>query len=406
MSIASAGTSPAAEGGAARYVIEGALFGAFVAVLCLLQNRFASTAYDNYTLLADAFLHGHFWVDIPGTYIDAQAYNGRYYMIEAPFPALLMMPLVATLGHAANQTFLAVGLCALAAGVAWETCRHLGLGFARTLFLAAFFVWGTDLAWCALYGDVWFVAHVATVAFTMLALREIVGRRRGWLVALWAAAACESRFSLVLAVPVYAAMLYALDADPRRRLRNLATFASVFVPVAVSHVAYNIARWGGPRDIGYTLWYHEDPIGETSGSPFRLSYVPDELYSFFLRAPKFYAQYPYVAVDRYGLSLPFTSPALVFAFFAGRPRRIVAALWLAVALVAIPSVAYYANGTSQFGMRHALDFEPFLFVLMVLAARRAFGWPIIVAIVYSISTGFWGIWFWDHYLRSLAKGSW
>ena len=387
------------------YWLEGLAFGAFVAVTCLLQNHFASTVYDNYSILARAFLQGHVWVSIPGAYIDAQAFGGRYYMIEAPFPGILMMPFVAAFGYAANQTFLAVALAGLAAAVAWDICRTLGLSRGRTALLAIFFVWGTDLAWCALYGDVWFLAHVASVAFTLLALREVIGARRGWLVALFAAAAFESRFSLVLAVPAYAALLLALD-EPRTRVRNALAFAGVLVPVACAHVGYNFARWGVPSDIGYTLWYHHDDIGQPTGSPFRLGYVPDELYSFFVRAPAFYDRFPYVAVDRYGLSLPFTSPALALAFFADRPRRTVAALWVATLLVAAPSILYYANGTSQFGMRHALDFEPFLFLLMAYAARKSFSWLAVVAIVYSVAVGFWGIWFWDHYIRLLAKGSW
>ncbi len=73
--------------------------------------------------------------------------------------------------------------------------------------------------------------------------------------------------------------------------------------------------------------------------------------------------------------------------------------WLAAALVAVPSFLYYVNGYAQFGMRHALDFEPFLFVLMALAVRD--GLPVLgyVAIVWSALTGLWGTWYWNAFYR-------
>ena len=51
-------------------------------------------------------------------------------------------------------------------------------------------------------------------------------------------------------------------------------------------------------------------------------------------------------------------------------------------------------------MRHALDFEPFLLVLMGLAARRSFPWFVEILYVYSIAVGMWGIWFWRTFFRS------
>jgi hypothetical protein len=166
-------------------------------------------------------------------------------------------------------------------------------------------------------------------------------------------------------------------------------------------VWYNEARWGQPYDIGYTAWYHQDQVGEPTGSPFRLEYVPNQLYSFFVRFPDVVAQAPYLIPTNNGIALTWTSPALLLALFARRPRNAVIALWAATFLVFLPNVAYYVNGFAQFGMRHALDFEPFLFVLMLLAAKD--GWrPIWTALCgWSMLAGAWGIWFWKTYNRPL-----
>ena len=78
----------------------------------------------------------------------------------------------------------------------------------------------------------------------------------------------------------------------------------------------------------------------------------------------------------------------------------VVALWLATAFVAAPDFLYYLNGWYQFGMRHALDFMPFLFVLMALAVRAKMpAWGMILC-VYSAIAGAWGVWWWNVYMRT------
>jgi len=376
-----------------------------VAALLLLLNHAIATLYDNHVYLADAFLHGHVWVHVPGPYIDALPYAGRSYIIEGPLPALAMLPAVAVWGLATNQTLFAALAGGVAVAAGWDICRRLGVSRGPALFLCAFLLLGTDLAWCALYADVWFIAHVFAVAGTLLALRELLGKKRAWLVALFAAGAVESRFSLALAVPVYAAWLY-LETSPERRGRCLASFAFTLFPVALAWVWYNELRWHVPYDIGYTEWYHADQIGEPTGSPFQAKYLPMELHSFFVNGPTFSRTFPYATLTVYGQALTWTSPALVYAFFARRPRALVCAMWAAALLTAFPSLVYYANGTSQFGMRHALDFEPFLFVLMALAARA--GLPLLAraALAYSVAFGVYGLWFWNAFLRKLSHGSW
>ena len=368
-----------------------------------LVSHLRPSPYDNYVLLAQAFLHGHAWIDWPGAYIDALGYGGRYYVIEAPLPAVLLLPAVALFGTSANQTLLAAALCAIAVGAAWNLGERFGLSPLKNAWICAFLLAGTDLLWCAMLGDVWFVAHVAAACFTLLALAECFGRRRGWLVALWAACAFESRFSLIVIVPVYLYLLLQdADAPPvldARRRGVLLGFAAVLIPVAVLWVWYNRARWGTWNDVGYTLWYHQDQAGFPTGSPFRLEYLPYQLQSFFIQWPTWLGAFPFFRPEYSGVALTWTSPALVLALLARTPARWVAALWAAALLAAAPNFLYYVNGFAQFGMRHALDFEPFLVALMMLAVRVRFpGWGYALA-AYSVAVGFWGCWYWNAFVR-------
>jgi hypothetical protein len=276
------------------------------------------------------------------------------------------------------------------------------------LWLVVFFLAGTDLLWCSMLGDVWFLAQTSAVAFTLLALCELAGKRRGWLVALWIALALGSRFTLVMALPVLLWWVWDgfAQRDPRpasERLPNAAGFVAALVPFFVLWVAYNMARWHVPWDAGHTIFYHQDPfMGSKTGSPFGLGNLSTELYSFFVVPPVFHPAFPYVEPAAFGTALWFTSPALVLAFFAREPRRLVVTLWIATLLVAGPSLLYYANGGSQFGMRHALDFAPFVLALMGLATRTDLGvvWRVAqVLIVWSAAVGVYGCWYWNTYLR-------
>jgi hypothetical protein len=81
----------------------------------------------------------------------------------------------------------------------------------------------------------------------------------------------------------------------------------------------------------------------------------------------------------------------------------ICAMWIATLLTAAPNFVYYVNGYAQFGMRHALDFEPYLFVLMALALGRPLGVSLRVAcailIGYSMLAGAWGTWYWRAFVR-------
>ncbi len=381
--------------------------GVTAALVTLVVGHFRSTPYNNYVLLADALLHGHTWIAWPGAYIDALAHNRQHYVIEGLVPALLLLPYVAIAGLAANQTLLSVVLAGIAIGAAWELGERLDISRATNLWLTIFLLAGTDLLWCAMLGDVWFIAHVSAVAFTLLALVELCGKRRGWLVALWAIAAAGSRFSLVLALPIYTALLIATDTKGERwrvdlgRLRApLAGFAGVLLTAGALYVAYNLSRWGTIADIGYATWYHQDSAGSPTGSPFRLQYLSYELWSFFVQRPDFAQTFPWILPSYSGVALTWTSPALVFALWAHRPRAFVIALWCVAILVALPSLAYYVNGFAQYGMRHALDFEPFLFALMALAARERLPLWTKALIVYSCAAGLYGVWYWNVFLRA------
>ena len=387
------------------------LVGLLAAILALLVAHGRDSMYNNYVLLADAFVHGRIFIDSawPGPRIDAVLFDGHRYVVNDPVPALLLIPLVALVHERANETVLACLLFGVAAGAAWALLERLGVRTRDALWLLAFLVAGTDLLWCSMLGDVWFCAQTSAVAFLLLAMCELAGKGRGWLVALWIALALGSRFTVVMALPVVAWWVWRGFLDQREddsapsppRVRSLAAFVAALVPFFVLWIAYNEARWHVPWDAGHSIFYRQDPfLGGPTGGPFSLDNLGGEPYSFFVLPPEWNAKAHALVPPTEGTALWFTSPALLLALLARSPRRLVLTLWIATMLVAGPSLLYYANGGAQFGMRHALDFEPFLFVLMALAARGglALVWQALIG--WSVAAGSWGIWYWNTVVRT------
>ena len=377
----------------------------------LASSHLRSTQQNNYTRVAYAWLHGRMWIDWPGRWMDAVQYRGHYYGVDGPVPAIFMLPSVAIWGNDANQTTVAIIIAAVATVLAWLLAERLGVGDLTTkVYLTLFFVAGTDVWWCAELGDVWFLAHLVALAFILGALLELTGKGRGWVVGLCLLLGAGARFPEIAALPVFIWMLWTGALSGRRysraeRLARLRSFGAVMACGAIAFVGYDELMWGTILDIGHTVYYHDDAWGSPTGSPFQLSYMPYQIYSFFFRAPVLvewlqHVQWPYVKPDTNGIALTYTSPALVLTFLARTPRNVVAALWIATALVAAPEFLYYLNGWVQFGMRHALDFLPYLFALMCIAVReRLPNWGILL-IIWSALVGAWGVWYWNSYVRT------
>jgi hypothetical protein len=381
------------------------LFGFAAVIITFLPTHLQTTPFDNYVVLANAFLHHHIWIDWPNRRIDAVYFGGRHYIVNDPVPSLLLLPYVAFAGLAANQTVLGGVLAFVAAAAAWRVAENLAVPLPRALVVCAFMFAGTDLWWTAVLGDVWFLAQTTAVAFLMLALMELSGPQpKGWLVGLYYVFALGSRFTLIMALPVLAYFVYVGNLDAYRaiytdRLRRVLSFFGVVALYGCAWTSYNLARWGVIWDAGHTIFYHEDETaGSPYGSPFGLRNLPYQIRSFFLAAPTFRPRPPYIIPSMRGTALTWTSPALIFAVWARSPWQTVRALWLATVLVAVPSFLYYVNGYTQFGMRHALDFEPFLFVLMLLAAREHLPAWATALVCYSIAATTFGIWIWVRYV--------
>lgn len=323
------------------------------------------------------------------------------------------MPFVALFGLTFNIGILSIALGALNTVLFSNVLQKLDLTTRRNrLWLTALFGLGTVHFYLASVGYSWFLAQLLGTFSLLLALLLLFGTERGtgcrssvaqsrptrkwadrWtclLIGLFFGFAVTCRLSL-LAAGVFFPLFLLRSRSGWRGIIPLA--AGALVP-GVLYMLYNYLRFGTIMDLGYQLFYRIDsPVGGPTG----LRYIPFNLYSLFVMAPEWIGKFPYIEPPAMlGVSLTFSSPALYYAFKARGPNWLTRLLWLTVILAALPFLMNCTNGFPQFGMRYALDFIPFLMILVAYALRDMTFLNRVV-IMLCIWLNSWGILHWNFF---------
>ena len=134
-------------------------------------------------------------------------------------------------------------------------------------------------------------------------------------------------------------------------------------------MVYNHARFGQPFEFGHSL------LGGGAGGRirdhglFNTWYLNGNLSAALVNLPRLMPEAPYLNITKHGLSLLFTTPALLLLV---RPRvhaPLGRALWATVFAAAVPGLLYQNTGWEQFGYRFAMDYFPYLVALLACGGR-------------------------------------
>jgi hypothetical protein len=392
------------------------------ALVYWLCNRFFDARHGDFFYLADAFLHGHTWIDLKAVPPDALTGQDmipdgdRFYVPFGPFPAFVVMPIVAIFGAVTADQWesgINATLAAVVVGLAWWLLGRIGVRRLVDRFLLVVLLgFSTQIWWVTTRGGVWHTGQLVATCLTLMCLIELFGeRRRAWLIGLLAGFAFLSRAPLAFAIPAYA-LLLAGDRiwEPRRwPWADWLALAAGVLPSIVFFLWYNVSRFGSPLESGYGLatlpaWLEaQRQIGL-----FSIAHVPMNVDYLFLKLPAPFQswsnlEFPFFRPDGLGMSIFFTSPGLLYALRA--PWRESRTWWLLLAavLVLIPTLVYYGGGWLQYGYRYALDSIPFVWLLCGLAAVRddeqgeGMGWTWRVLIAFGVLVGAAGV-YWAYHL--------
>lgn len=361
-----------------------------ILLFLVLISAFLWKAPQQFTLLAQAFVHGHlnFGHSIGGEGFDPIIYKGRIYWGEGPFPGILLMPFV-LLGYLFNFFFyqgyiswlLIIGILFFV----FKLARRFGYNSSDSFLLGLTFVVGSAFVGVALIASSGFYAQVLTVFLLFWGLYEYLVKEhpRWWLLGIISGLLAITRITAAPIIIFFLLELYVKSKkEPSRRYARLIQLSLPFV-IAICLIAiYNWLRFGSPFNGGfaYQVLFPSSAAARALGL-FSPVHIPTNLYSLFLRSPlpitrtsdSWTLKFPYIKNNVYGMSIFFTSPYLLYLFhekwsaYSSQLKRL-----LITSVISLLGVAsYYGDGLQQYGYRYSLDFLPEIFLIfMVIYAKR------------------------------------
>lgn len=375
-------------------------FGLLATAVYLFTSSRDPDNLNYFVRLADAFLHGRIYLtENPSWLVELVGRDGRYYVVYPPVPAVLIVPFVALFGPEFPQQVASSLFAGIAVGLAWVLFGRFALAIRARVMLTVVFGFGTVLWWTAEAGTAWVTSHDTAVMFSVAALILAFDRRWPFVAGLLLGAATLSRLPVVLTAPfllaIYADLAWppAVRALGRRKVERMVAFGAGLAIVGALYVAYNVARWGTPVDLGYTSipGVLEDPIYVKHGI-FALEYIPRHIYAILFRSWNYVDDPPFLQPSWWGLGLFLTTPLLLWLFRARwrDPRVVYAAV--AIGLTLIPIVIHGNVGISQFGYRFSLDFQALMFVILATVFERGVSRVAWAAAAVSVAINAYAIW--------------
>jgi len=322
-------------------------------------------------------LHGQLFLSGASSLTDLVPYHGLNFWALGPFPAVVLMPAVqlaqwcgVTLTEAPFH--FAVGL--LVFTLAYALARKFRFSSADARLLTLGFCLASPFLGVWLIPWSWFFAQVITTVLLLLAIYEWQDKKRLWLIGLLLAAVLATRFTAGVGV-IYFILAISLSAAPLKHKfgQLLQLCLPIFIAAGLLGL-YNFARFDSPFETGYS-WQTQVPAAAQARDygVFSWQHVPGNFYYLLLNGPhpvfadamSHVLTFPYVRPDPWGMSLLITSPYLLYLFLTRVQDRQSKLLWVTILLILLPLLLFYGSGYFQFGYRYALDFFPWVFLLLL-----------------------------------------
>ena len=353
-----------------------------------------ATDYDYYGRLADAFVHGRWWLTEAPPWLNelVPCGDGRFCVVYPPLPAVLSLPLVPFFTTAMAQVVASRIAGGASAGVLYYGLRAYGAPRTYALAGALLSAFGTTLLFSSVDGRAWYAAHSASMFFLAGAFAVAARGGNALMIGALIGISALARLPVAFAAPALALLCARRAGTPY--VRSLAGVVAGGLPFALVYAGYNLLRWGTLLDDGYSRLIQGDVF--FSQGLFSPLYLVRQLQAIFLEPPDLIPNTPFFLRPRFiGMSLFLTTPAFVWIFLALREIRrdvIVAATAAAALLALLPDLFHGTVGFQQFGYRFSIDAQPFL-VALALSGDGLFRgvwrrWPTIVfiaAIVLSVA---------------------
>ncbi|MBI2330086.1 hypothetical protein HYU94_01735 [Candidatus Daviesbacteria bacterium] len=362
-----------------------------------LSSRGEGAHWNYFVLLADAFLHGRLdLLQNPLWLNELVNWQGRYYVVFPPMPAVLLVPFVYIFGTSFSQPFASVFFGSISAAISYLVFLNIFRDKKIAIWSSLLFAFGTIFWFHAEVGSAWYFAQIVANLFLWIMLLEVTTKKRLFLVGLFIGAAYLSRIPTILAAifpVIYLHDKFFLFQNNKIRninWQNISLYAFGLIAALFLNALYNYFRFGVVYDIAYQLlpvfnepWYKYGLVS--------FYYIPVHLIEMFTALPRIVNYPPFMIPSMFAMAVWFTTPAFLLIAFARYKTKIIFASAVTAIAIAIPSLMHGGNGFTQFGYRHTLDYLPFLLILVISGMRENLKWWIKALIILSIVVNLWGV---------------
>lgn len=303
-----------------------------------------------------------------------------YYVSFPPFPAIAMMPLFILFGYDTNDVLFTIanaGLNAVLLFALLEYLRRRGLSqrsSKENLLLVILFTFGTVNFFSSIRGEVWFTALILGITLHLAFIYFAIEARYPFWAGVMLGLGMATRTPIAFAFVFFLFELFR-DGDRFRfigvkpLLLKLVAFGIPVLVVGGCLMWYNIARFDSPFEFGHTFLAGGTRPSIREHGLFSFWFLKNNLAAAFTNPPVIDGFPPYIHITRHGLSIFFVTPAIMWTFWPKRKDLFMLGCGITALVVAIPDLFYQNTGWSQFGYRFALDFLPYIFILLAVGSR-------------------------------------
>lgn len=344
-------------------------------------------------LLANSFLQWN--IDLPRDNLpklDIANYYNNYYVYFGPLASILLIPFVFIFGPTFPQ--VSVGIFSLTSSfiLIYFVSRHFKFEKLDSLYLSLFFTYSTVLFSSSVVNVTAWQVEALGVPLMLASILLYLKKKNAFLIGIFIG------LSLLTRPPLLGVAAFFFFEMLQKRF-NVKQFAIMLIPVIIClgfFGAYNERRFHAFLETGYAynISKEELPIGANREyGEISIMHVPANLYSFLIMSPLplkekdsqgFVLEFPYMRADAWGVAIWFTSPLFLYLIFHFKKGKYSLSAGLAALILAIPVLTWYSVGFAQFGYRYALDFLPFLFLLLIPCLDVKLSKVAIILIIFGV----------------------
>ncbi len=353
-------------------------------VLFVYYDFFKPSQQEQFVSLASSFLQGKLYF-LSNTF-DAAVSGGHYYWPLGPFPAVLLMPFVYIFGNLMKQGYLLFFLNILNVFLLFRIAKKITGNLTNSVAISFAILFSSAYLGVALIPWSWYYAQVVGFTLILLSLETYFFRRSWLIIGILIALAYATRVSLIFTTLFFILNLLYCDLTKRKKIKN---FILLVVPIIISILIigfYNYARFGNPLETGYSKQYLEGPVNASRAfglwSPIHFA---TNLYYLFLKMPEpifipgtEIMQFPYLKIDGSGLSIFFTSFIFIWILFSNWKMLEVKSASITFLIMMVAICGSFTHGSWQYGFRYAIDFYPFLFIILVNSFKKDASYKFII----------------------------